>query len=383
MAGPNVFPEGYPVLLSGMIHFRLDSARWINAAGIFSVLAAVIAFSALLARDPALSSEVRTLLVLIPLASWVWIKHSILPLSENPYCALSYLALFALLSAWQASGWRAAGWLILGILLSVGAWRVRSVGVSLLGASAFTSLGHPMIRSRRSRLCLVIAVMLALAAGGGWMWHRERGAVAVQDHPGYLLEQQQAAGHAGLPALIASSITLHIRELGEVFLNIPATRFPRLQLAFPVAGLFLLAACLSGFPTLARRFPPLAVYAAAYSAIILVWPFYDPRFWMPLVPILALCAWYACERWHAVLVVRLGIAAYAAVFLALGFLALGISTRLSFSDQRFPDLYGDGTLRDSYREAFGLAAKGTSQNADPRYVHILRRFEPMAQNLNR
>ncbi len=384
---PDVFPEGYPALLRGMLRAGLGSTRWINALGIFSVLTGVLAFCAIIERPPAPPSEVRTLLVLLPLASWVWIKHSAIPLSEGPYCAVSYSALFALASAWQGRGWKAAGWLALGLLLSLAAWRVRSVGVSLLAAAAFTGGWHPQARrvwlgrlprSAATRFLLALAVAALLVSGAAFVW-RQKSAAPARNQPGYLSEQGNAAGAGGLPGLISASVNFHIQELGELFLNLPATRFARLRPVFLAAGLLGLAACLAGLPGLARRFPPLAVYTVAYGAIILVWPFYDPRFWMPLWPLLAFCLWFAVERWSGAPAVRALGAAYVAVFLFLGFAALGVSTRLSLSGQTFAFRYGDGSERDSYLLAFGLETRDMAPHADPRYVRMLEHFEPLAR----
>jgi hypothetical protein len=384
---PDVFPEGYPVLLVGLIRMGLGSARWINALGIFSVLIAMLAFWALLSRDAAIPPYVRTALVLLPLASWVWIKHATIPLSENPYCALSYAALFGLVRAWQARGWKAAGWFVLAAFLSLCAWRVRSVGVSLVASVAFTVAWHPLVRtvwlpwlprSKELRGLLALAILLLAGAAGVSVW-RGRSGAAAHAQPGYLLEQRDAAGPGGLAALVASSANSHAHELGEVVLNLPATRFGRLKPAFLAVGLLTLAACLAGLPRLWQRFPPVAVYAVAYCGIILVWPFYDPRFWMPIWPVVALSLWLAAGRWRSVPPVRLAVAAYVAVFLALGLVALGISTRLSLAGPRFAQIYGDGTERDTYRVAFGVADRTAAPNADERFVRMLQRFEPLAQ----
>ena len=385
---PDVYPEGYPLFLSGLIRLGLDSTRWINAFGIFSVLFAMLAFYAILAADAALTPRIRTVLVLLPLASWVWIKHATIPLSENPYCALSFAALFALGSAWRERGWEAAGWLVAGLLLSLGAWRVRSVGVSLLAAAAYTAAWHPasrgvwllrLPRSWKVRLLLAIAGVVILAAAGVFAWHSKTARAASGAQPGYLLLQQEAGGGRSLPALLAFTVDIHTRELGETVLNLPATRFAGWSLAFLVSGALALAASVAGLPRLARRFPPLAAYAAVYGGIILIWPFPDERFWMPLWPILAISIWLALERWRDIPAVRWGLAGYVAIFLAFGLAALCFSTRLSLAGPRFAQIYGDGTDRDTYRVAFGLADRSAAPHVDERHVRMLQRFEPLAQ----
>ncbi len=355
---PDVFPEGYPVLLAGLIRLGLGSARWINAFDILSSLAAAFAFYALLERLPG-----RSFVALLPLASWVWIKHAIIPLSENPYCALSFGALLALKRTWETRGSKeAAGWLALGLLLALGAWRVRSVGVSLLGAVAFTGAAVWLPRSRKVCVLLAVGVLLA-AAAGAVLWHWKVSAAARQGRPDYFLQQR---------AVSALTVEAHTDELGEVVLNVPATRFPGLRCAFLGVGALALALAAAGLPRLARFSPPLAAYLVLYTGILLFWPFYDPRFWMPIWPVLALAMGLACRRG------RRFAAGYLVYFLALGLVALAMSARLSLSGVRFARLYGDQSVRNAYLAAFGMPPDASAPPAEERWVRLLRRFEPLA-----
>lgn len=178
---------------------------------------------------------------------------------------------------------------------------------------------------------------------------------------------------------LASSFDLHLRELGEIFLNFPSTRFPFFTPLLWIAGAVGLSAIVAGLPRLAHHLPVLAVYAGFYVTLILFWPFYDPRFWMPLLPIMFLCGWLALENvlFHAAL--RRAVTIWAVVFVALGVGAESFNVRIALAGSQFPLLYGDGTSRDTYRVAFGGIAAGDSSAVDERALRLLRRFERRAR----
>ena len=66
---------------------------------------------------------------------------------------------------------------------------------------------------------------------------------------------------------------------------------------------------------------------------------------------------------------------YCSLFCLLGIIALGYSTRLTFAGSQFPALYGDGTLRATYRLALlGEQPKNVS-DGDQDSLYLLRRYE--------
>jgi hypothetical protein len=97
---------------------------------------------------------------------------------------------------------------------------------------------------------------------------------------------------------------------------------------------------------------PLSLYFLAYTALMCVWPFYDPRFWLPLLPLMAVMLLATLgdlqNRWS---VVRLACQSYLICFFLLGLVALAFSTRISLSGRDFSELYDDGTGRMTYRLA--------------------------------
>jgi hypothetical protein len=88
---------------------------------------------------------------------------------------------------------------------------------------------------------------------------------------GYLRQQSDAL-QSGIGRFIGNVLSMRLQEAGEVFLNMPASKFARLGLAFDLVGAVAVAVCGLGWWRLRRTLPPLAFYMAFYCAIIF-WPF--------------------------------------------------------------------------------------------------------------
>src|SRR5690606_37036645 len=77
-------------------------------------------------------------------------------------------------------------------------------------------------------------------------------------------------------------------------------------------------------------------------------------------------------------------AGYLTGYVAMGLVALGYTTWLSLSGDRFADRYGGGIYRASYLAAFGLevpdqpapAFTGRADHSEERVDRVLRRFGP-------
>ncbi|HYA23864.1 MAG TPA: hypothetical protein VEF05_06870, partial [Terriglobales bacterium] len=114
----------------------------------------------------------------------------------------------------------------------------------------------------------------------------------------------------------------------------------------------------------------LFAYLIAYTALILPWPFTDPRFWLPVMPFVFLAiAEGIAFVFRRVPQFSLAVP-YVIAFCVLGFGALGYSTWLTFSGPRFSERYGDGLLRTAYQANCSSAAVGANERA----LELLRRY---------
>jgi hypothetical protein len=122
---------------------------------------------------------------------------------------------------------------------------------------------------------------------------------------------------------------------------------------------------------------PAVLYFITYSAWMLCWPYYGSRFWLPVIPLLAVFAVQAAQFLQKdSRLLRWAFGAYLALFLALGVTALGFSTRISLSGQEFSETYGDGDTRMTYRYALDNGKPVDMREVDAGKVRLLAIFEP-------
>ena len=98
----------------------------------------------------------------------------------------------------------------------------------------------------------------------------------------------------------------------------------------------------------------------SYSAVILVWPFYDPRFWLPVLPFLVayvgLSLKYCVQKGISLHVFQVWVMGFA----IMGLPVLASSTILSFSRSSFGDRY----YVDRYHAAYCAAGYWEERGLD-------------------
>jgi hypothetical protein len=146
---------------------------------------------------------------------------------------------------------------------------------------------------------------------------------------------------SSLPDVISRTLIGRFRELSEIALNVPFSALsPTMRLAALLVGGLLLALVLAGVIVAGREIHATTVFFCTYCLIIFSWPYYDPRFWLPVIPLLAAYAGLAIQ--HAIARHRFWggcLRLYLAVFMLIGAMTLAWSTAITFSGRRFPDTY--------------------------------------------
>lgn len=243
------------------------------------------------------------------------------------------------------------------ILPCICAVEVRFVGLALF--VPFVFIAWSSLEKRSAIILFIIIPLLASLGVGVWAGRR------------YLISNTEYLEKMGIVRFVALTISLHTHDFAELVLNIPFARLPAWSQPFMAllgGGAMLLFAI--GVLVLRRSSPWTFFYLLGYSALILSWPFTDPRFWLPCLPFVFLAihaGWTALLRSMPVPILL----TYVIVFCALGFVALGYSTWLTFSGPKFPYRYGDGRLRATYLVGCSPATGDVNELA----LHLLRRYE--------
>jgi hypothetical protein len=305
--------------------------------------------------------------------SFVLVKHVAMPLSDVPFMGLFTPALLQLVRSRDGSGEMRWGRLLCAFLLAALAATVRTAGLALLPAFAWVvgqSVLTKVYSSRKKRWILLgsyLAGTLMLGLCCAFLLSRTV----------YFQEMKAQFVHTGLVNRFQSNVAAHAIDFGEVGVNVPYSKAPpTLKAAFTLFGMLLAALVLRGIWLRRRALGVLEVAFLAYGGMIFLWPWQDPRFWLPVVPLIAGfvalgmidAASHRCLRF-------VGFAA-CAWFVSAGLVAMAYSTRITWAGKRFPDLYGDGTLTPSYRAAFDGRANVAVNNEA---VVLLKRYDSRAQ----
>jgi hypothetical protein len=302
------------------------------------------------------------------LLSFVVIKHFTIPLTDVPFFCFAMCCL-AVISYATTLNWnrRFAVLTIVAWICALAAIMLRRIGVALVPPLIFMFVFNPQFRSihaypRRTKVMVVaISVILGIST------------LVIVARTSTLSDFVYAADKYRLPAILLKNWTYRLTELGELFVNFPMSKMPAyLHLLIPCIGALLLLLTLGGLVVKRREAGPTELFLLGYMGILFAWPFYDVRFWLPVVPLLFA---YSALSVKTIKLPRLVIAIYCCSFAALGLLAIAYSTRITFAGSKFPDRYGDGSLRATYCEAFqSCGDDGNSMIVDPKALRLLREF---------
>jgi len=384
-------PDQFPLLYPLAVRLLLE-AGIANAATLVALNLACLAVGLWLLWGWArrLDDEPVALLCLLAvLLSWVGIKHITLPLSEWLYLAFSLLAVGCGVRYHEVCGVGKWAWLGASLLLAILALQTRTVGLTLLPAWLLMAVFHPECRREVRRLLRHRGVWLALAAGAAVVvvvvvyvlpatdWYRAQ----FERKGSYFQNLLLALNKHGPIAFGLRNASFRLEELGSLFVNLP----PGLALrVVPGWGLMLLG--LAGWGVVLRgawllvwrgELLPVVLYFLVYMGLMLIWPYADTRFWIPLLPLVALLSLVALRdaatRWQAL---PWGLGFYLTAYAGLGLLALGYSTYISYSGPEFSETYGDGSDRMTYRQAHQNGYLVEPQRVDPAKLRLLEIFDP-------
>jgi hypothetical protein len=351
---PTVFPPAYPALIAVLLRAGAFGPWTVVVINVV-FLALGLAASAFVLRRFFTSRATVWIVCLMMALSFVVIRHATIPLTDIVFFAVAMGALAAMEQARASSiGPAFWGWLMLSAALVLLGIAVRRIGVSLAAPLLWTVLSHSGRRRHWTALSTWCgAAFVAIA------WTTVQTST-LRDRAG-VVEGQSAA------YVVSHTIGFRLRELGELALNVPSAILPAPAI-FVCAGAVVALLVAVGVARRSRPPGPAEVFLGAYTAVLLMWPYYDPRFWLPLIPLLI--AYAALGAARAGDLARTAADAYLLLFAVLGVFVLVASTRTTFAGPNFPDAYGDREFHATYCAAFGTCT-GTP-NEKPVNVDGLR-----------
>lgn len=382
------YPLGYPFLVNLLLHAGVAHSATFILLNLLSLAAALCCLG--VAGRAMAGQAFARLSLLFALFSWVTVKHVTLAHTDFVYMALSAAALLCLARYDAESGRRKWPWILSALALALAALQVRTVAVTLFPVIAICLVAHaeigPRLRSFPRRPAAVAAVVL-LAGLLGWLglwlllkckWYETQ----FLGNNSYFQALLKHFGNSFLSRLLIDNVPQRLLELGEILMNLPAGKLPGARHVCMAAGAAAWAAAGCGTWRTLRSGShlPLPLYFASYSVLMLLWPSYDPRFWLPLLPVLAMLLLQGVRPLLPRQAVRAAVGVYAAGFVALGFAALGFSARLSLSGRDFGEHYGNDQVQMTYRYALDNGKPVDMRKVSARMVRVLKTYEPLAKD---
>lgn len=302
------------------------------------------------------------------LLNWTTVKFTAHPLSEMQYMFFSICSLYL----FQLYTERKSFLLLAGAVISGAiAFITRSVGVVL----AVTLVAGFLWQYRKALLALisrnrVVIGIVVVVLIGVVIFSRQLGL----NHYGGVFSKQFKEG-----LTIATMFRWHFTEWAEMGINISALKvegyYPQSGILFLVVGILIFSGLMYLLLFRKNQVPFIVkVYLIFYSILMFNWPFYDPRFWVPVLPlVLAVILQYPLPRpgWRR----GVTVAAFAG-YMLLGALAVGFFTYTSLNKKVFVRTQANGVFRNEYETFFyGKPMQDTARVVDPVTLSVISRYD--------
>jgi hypothetical protein len=312
------------------------------------------------------------LFVVIALFNWTVIKFAMHPLSEMQYVFFSSASLYSFYIYTQKKSY---GALALAFVFAIGTVLTRTVGITLFPALILGIIWQYRNELKRIIVKNKILVIVLLLAGVGMIFFAKQ--LKIVDYTSLL----KGPLEKGLGNFIGENLKNHFTELAEVFINMPINKVEGYvpggmgKALFITLGVACLAWILISLFSSKSKIPFfIRAYLLFYIFIIFNWPYYDPRFWVPVLPLLVILVLRTPFTLNSV--VKILSRLYLAVYLALGFAAAAYALYNGFNKERFSRTQAAGDYKNEYEvHFFGKPLTDTARQIDPNVVEILKKYD--------
>jgi hypothetical protein len=387
---PDQFPLGYPFIVKVLLESGLGDSMSLVALNLLFLITGLYILQIWCKREgDSIKGIMGLMCVAFVLSSWVMIKHITLPLTEMPYFAVSSLSLLFLWIFWQNNG--RSKWLplVVALLLGLVAIQFRTIGITIFPALVVTVFFHEDIFPYTSRILtntrfytLTVSAFILLLFIGIFFIRDTNWFESQFIRPeSYFQRQLYLIQSKGFTASIFQNIFYRVSEFGEIFTNIPSSKVSLLSPIQFLAGIIAWFITIYGtwFLINRRQMVFLPLYFISYATVMLAWPYYDARFWLPVLPVLAVITFTGLEellrKWPAL---SLASWSYVIWFFLLGIASIIFSTRISLAGKEFSEVFGDKSMQMTYRYAFQNGKKVDCEQVNQGLLNLLRIFEPLA-----
>ena len=365
-ADPNDYmPYGYTVLL-----LLLSKLGILKSFSLICINCLYLFFGLYFVRRIFFYISSPYFLFFLVLLNWTVIKFVTHPLSELQYLFFSLASVYAFYLFTEN---RKPAHLVLAFLFAGFAFLTRTVGISLVAALLVSLLWEyrqqlvEFIKKNKA-VVFVIGVCIVVVL----VFSRQLG---LNHYTGVMSKQF----NGGLQ--LRDVIQWHFSEWGEIFLNISKFKVLTYLPGRLTGALFLTTGILGicGFIYICfikkSRIPfVVRAYLLFYMLLLFNWPFPDPRFWVPILPLVAAVIGQTSFSFRPA--VRVVAFSYLLVYVVLGLVSIGFITYTSLNKEELSKNQAKGVYRNEYEmHFFGKTLSDTATHVDQNVVDFLNKYD--------
>jgi len=309
-------------------------------------------------------------LFFLVLLNWTVIKFVAHPLSELQYLFFSMAGLY---SYYLFVRNKKTGWLLLAFLMAGFAFLTRTVGITVVAAISVALIWEYrkqlilLIKKNRALLLIFLLCMIAIL-----FFSKQLG---LNHYTGVMSSQFKDGLH------FSDVVFWHFSEWGEIILNTSRLKVVGFFPAPAGEWIFIITGVmgLGGFIYLCfiqKSEIPFVIKAYLFFYILLMfnWPFADPRFWVPVIPLIA--AVFSQTTFSKNRFVKWCSIIYFVVYSLLGLVSLVYMTRTSLNKKELSKTQAKGVYRNEYElHFFGKTLSDTVTRVDSNLVEFLNRYD--------
>lgn len=304
------------------------------------------------------------------LLNWTTIKFFVHPLSEMQYIFVSVLSIYFFK---KYASTKKIIFIIVAFGFGLLAFLTRTVGVTLIAALFAGILWEYKTQIiqliRKHKIIIIIGVLLFI---GIIVFSKQLG---LTHYTGVLNKQFEEG------ASIGTVFQWHLQEWTEITLNLSMSKVSSILSAsvtnwlFTILGVICFGVVAILFFHKKNKTPIIVkIYFLFYTILMFNWPFYDPRFWVPVLPfVIAGLVTLDYSKIKLPVVKFLGWS-YAIAYSAIGIIAIIFMTSTSLNKEKMAQKQANGVYRNDYETYFyGKPLTDTAQKIDTAIVDLLRR----------
>jgi|SRR5450432_1481793 len=309
-------------------------------------------------------------LFILVLLNWTVIKFVTHPLSELQYLFFSLASIYTF---YRFILNKNLLFLLVAFLMAGLAFLTRTVGITLL-AALFVALlweyrKQLIIILRKNKMIAGVILLLLVSI---LIFSKQLG---LNHYTGVMSSQFKGGLH------FTEVIGWHFSEWGEILINtskakadvyIPGRFGNIIFIGVGIAGvcgfIYLCFFRKNQIPFIVKT------YLLFYLLLMFNWPFNDPRFWVPVIPLIA--AVISQTPFSQSRLIKGLSLLYLLLYAVMGILSLGYMTYTSFNKKAFSKTQAKGLYRNEYEvHFFGKTLSDTATKTDYELVDFLNRYD--------